>query len=256
MMFQLKTFSVLFLACCLCACAGGTRLLGKDGKSLEVTAKTYAKNRATHGVVLFDANWGRHWGCSGYKYARLSSLSFDRLPAEGRDDKASPDILIEEPNKIRLNNRYLQYAIIVEPGEYALSGFKLLVSRGSPMFMESRRSHLAPMGIEESGSFKVGANETVYIGHFDIDCYTMPMLWRYYWKGDFQEYLGIQKDKYPFLKLDNVVYRLFDGKAFGRPHNLGDPVEEDFETFIKKNLPSGEKTGEKSTPDTPSGQTK
>jgi hypothetical protein len=245
--------SMVFLACGLCACGGETRLLGKEGHSLEVTARTYAKNRETHGVVLFDAHWGRRWGCAGFRYARLDSLRFDRLPAEGRDDNTPADILIEEPNKITLKNWYLHYAIMVEPGEYALSGFKILASRGSPMFMDVRRSHMASVGIEESGSFKVGANETVYIGHFDIDCYLRPMLWRYYWKSDFQEYLDMQKQKYPFLKLDNVVYRLFEGKAFGRPHKLGDPVEEDFETFIRKKRPAGEQG---KVPETPPGQTK
>src|ERR1700738_1916292 len=48
------------LAVCAAASAAGPQ---------ELSARTYSLNGATHGVVVFQVNWGRKWGCAGIENA-------------------------------------------------------------------------------------------------------------------------------------------------------------------------------------------
>ena len=47
-------------------------------------------------------------------------------------------------------------------------------------------------------------------------------LWRYYTEGkaNFAEHLSQYRQSFPFLKLDDVQYRLFETKTIGTPYEL------------------------------------
>ena len=82
---------------------------------------------------------------------------------------------------------------------------------------KAHRGQLIKDGKPLGGSFKAGAGETVYIGHFFLSCHAGPVLWRYYWDGPdpFEKYLGEIKEKYPFLDLSKVQFKLFRTTQFG-----------------------------------------
>jgi len=116
------------------------------------------------------------------------------------------------------------YAVLVEPGEYALSGFiiKVASSRSNIDNWIAKRSELFKDGKALGGSFRVSARETVYIGNFFLDCDPAPQLWRYYTGGadHFKSHLAEFKEKYPFLSTDGVRYRLFETSTLGQIYEL------------------------------------
>jgi len=64
--------------------------------------------------------------------------------------------------------------------------------------------------------------EVVYLGHFYLDCYQQPILWRFYPEGreGFNEYLASLKKIYPALNVEKVAFRLFQTKEFGQEYKL------------------------------------
>jgi len=201
-----------------------TTMLDKTGTSIEANAESFAQKSGSKGVVLFDAKWGRQWKCAGFENAQLVGFAFDRMPLPGQKDDAAADISVEENNRLFVKPEFISYAILVEPGEYALSGFKIKVARSvsDVGYFSAKRSNLLKDGSSLGGSFKLAAGEAVYIGNFALDCYQQPVLWRYYTIGTagFQKHAADYKSKYPFLEPVKITYRLFDTKLLGRAYEL------------------------------------
>jgi hypothetical protein len=201
-----------------------TSIRATSGDTTEVTADSYA-NRGSKGVVLLDANWGRRWNCGGFENAELRSLSFDRTPPSKSSDDASADLTLEQPPSVLTRSIFVNYALLVEPGKYVLSGFKMKVARSVSDigYWIAKRSDLIKDGTVQGGTFTINAGETIYIGNFFLDCFQHPQPWRYYTEGaeDFRKHLAQYKDKYPFLDIDHVTYRLFETTKLGEPYSLG-----------------------------------
>lgn len=198
----------------------GDSIVNQQGKSIEVTEESYTKDRKNKAVILFDANWGRQWGCATNDHARLFRFAFDRLPLKSQPNDAPSDITISNTNTVFVDKQFLSYAMLVEPGEYALTLYTMKVvknkSSGSN-FWGMYRNDFKKIKEGHGGTFTAKAGETVYIGNFFVDCYKEPMIWRYYTEEkNLKSHLGEYKDKYPFLDVSNVTYRLFDTKIFGR----------------------------------------
>jgi hypothetical protein len=206
----------------LVSCA--TSIVDTAGQSSELTAASYANGRNTKGIVLLDVNWGRRWSCGGYENAELRGLSFDRMPPLKSSDDVAADLTLQEPASLTSRPIFISYALLVEPGEYALSGFNIKVARSvsDVGYWVAKRSDLLKDGKILGGNFKVGEGETVYIGNFFLDCHQRPQPWRYYTEGadNFKLHLAQYKKKYPFLDTGRVKYRLFETSSLGRSYEL------------------------------------
>jgi hypothetical protein len=223
----MRKISLFFVMLLLTGCQSmglfisGDFVIDKQKKSLEVTAESYARDRKDKAVVLFDVNWGRLWGCAGYENVRLLGFQFDRLPMGVLADDAPADITVANANLLLVERRFLNYAILIPPGEYALTAYttRFAAKVDSIGYWGMYRSDFPKRKLPHGGTFKVAAGETVYIGNFYLDCYRPkdPIIWRYYTE---EKYMAQQikeyQDKYPFLDLSKVIYRLFDTKVFGR----------------------------------------
>jgi hypothetical protein len=210
----LRTAILFFCAGISGATAAGT---------LEATPEAYLAGPSM-GVVLLDVNWGRRWSCGGFENAELRRLSFDLVPPLKSGDEEPADLTLEQPSSLFATPTFTNYALIVEPGQYVLSGFEMKVARSvsSVLMWVAKRSELIKDGNPQGGSFTVGAGEVVYIGNFWLDCFRSPQPWRYYTETPegFKKHLAQFKDKYPFLRLDKVNYRLFETTRLGRPYSL------------------------------------
>jgi len=215
-------FSIIFLF--LLASCAGSKVEDNIGSSSELNADSYAKNRNSMGTVLLDVNWGRRWNCGKYENAQLISFAFDRMPLTRNSSDGNADLVIGTTSRIAVVPKFLNLALLIPPGEYALSNIKIKVatSVSSVYFIEANRSRLLREGKPYAGSFKVEAGETVYIGNFGLDCFQEPILWRYYTEGrdNFQKHLAQFKSSYPFLDLSSVQYRLFETSLIGRSYKL------------------------------------
>jgi len=218
------------LLCGLLLITGCSTLPHSASLNSEAGEETYKANRGRLGTVLLDINWGRRWGCGGFDHAELRGLGFDRQPSPGRPAEAEADVVFEGPSSLVLRPAFQSYALLLQPGTYALSSVTIKAAKGKePVVARMTRAQLeqddAPGGGGKGGkggSFRVAASETVYIGNFALDCSQEPILWRYFTQGreHFQQHLTEYRRKYPFLKLDDVQYRLFDTKVFGKPYQL------------------------------------
>jgi hypothetical protein len=208
----------------LVASCASVRVQENIGASTEATAESYAKNQSLMGTVLLDARWARHWNCGKYENAQLVSFAFDQMPLANRPDDEKQDLVVGTTSMLAVEPKFVSYALLVTPGEYALSSFKIKVASSvhDVGYWVAKRSDLIRNGKPHAGSFKVAAGETVYIGNFALDCFQNPSLWRYYSesKEDFQKQLGDYKAKYPFIDLSGVKYRLFETDVIGRAHEL------------------------------------
>jgi hypothetical protein len=110
-------------------------------------------------------------------------------------------------------------ALQVAPGEYLLSGFTIKVAKSVSEvgYIAASRSALMKGSPQGAGVFKVAAGETVYIGHFALDCIASPILWRYYLFEDDLKATRAYKNKYPYLDTSNVAYRPLKTEKFGGP---------------------------------------
>lgn len=217
-----RIFTIIPLCAALASCA--TSIKDISGNTSEATADAFAQNRSTKGIVLLDANWGRRWNCGGFENAELRGIAFDRVPLLKKSNEAPADVIISQPPNLLSRPDFDSYALLVEPGEYVLSGFSIKVARSSSDvgYWIANRSDLIKNGEILSGTFRVSPGETVYIGNFFLDCYTQPQIWRYYTEGteNFKAHVEQYKKKYPFIDAEHVVYRLFETTSLGRPYTL------------------------------------
>jgi hypothetical protein len=189
-----------------------------------LTSEAYAESGKTKGVVLFAVRWDRKWKCASFENAQLRLIAFDKLPSSRPVEDESADLLVADAPLIMTKPRFDDYAFLVEPGEYALSGLhiKAAASVSDVRLAKVGRERLLKDGHPEGGTFTVGPGEIVYIGHFYLDCYGEPTLWRYYLedRDSFNAYLAEAKKKYPDLDLSKAHFRLFKTKFFGRDYEL------------------------------------
>lgn len=172
----------------------------------KLTRNNYEESKNEKAVIIYGVNWGRRWGCAGFDNAQLQSLTFSRIDSNvGRDE-----IVLSNSAKLFSENTSESYAIIIEPGEYALAGYDIKIGKSS-----TGVSHIKGRG---EGTFRVNAGEIVYIGDFGLDCAGgEPIPWRYYvQKGDFDSYVSGFKEKYKFVDGKEVIYRLFQTDNFGQ----------------------------------------
>lgn len=188
--------------------------------ALKLTEATFDAHRQDRGVVLLHVNWGREWNCHGHDSAQLQRLTFQRLPAGA----GAREITLDIPSKLRAKDAFQRYALLVPPGEYALSGFRFKVATAVSSFTiyEPDASKLIDNGRPKAGSFRVGAGEIVYVGHFGVDCNGEPSPWRFYIEGEqqFRQYTENFHREFPFTSSVPVTYRLFDTEVFGRKYAL------------------------------------
>jgi hypothetical protein len=177
------------------------------------------------GVILIQVNWGRSWKCGAYENAQLQALTFTRSPI-GSPEPVSLEL--KTPSKLFVNQQFLPYAYVVQPGEYVLTGFDVKIARSMTdvAHIIGSRDNLIQDGKPVAGTFTVNPGEIVYIGHFGLDCGAEPFLWRYYIDGrdEFEKYVGGFRQKFPFVKLTPVQFRLFSTPMLGRPYVLPDPI--------------------------------
>ena len=219
--------SAIFVLPALFTACASTAMVNSAQQSIEATAESYAKQRSTKGVVLLGVNWGRTWACGAYQNAELRIFAFDLMPTTKESNEEGADIVLHTgPNLLR-RQEYIGYALLVEPGEYALAGFAIkvmpdkLVSDTAQYWVAGRRD-LAKYGAYRGGHFNGAAGETVYLGHFDLKCTTKgPKLWRVRAKPgeDFDAYLADLRKKYPFLDLKQTSYRLLQTTEFGHQYD-------------------------------------
>lgn len=189
-----------------------------------ITKETYLQNKSENGVVLLDVNWGRWWGCGRHENAQLISLTFDKLPLNTINNEAEASLVLHSPSRLMVDPVFLNYAYSLEPGEYALSAFSIKVadSMSQVGFLTANRDKLYVNGAPVGGTFLVRPGETVFIGNFYLDCAYGPMLWRYHSDGKdaFKAQIKEYQAHFPYLKLDDVQFRLFKTKEFGNDYDL------------------------------------
>jgi hypothetical protein len=95
------------------------------GRPQPLDARVYAKELPAAGIVTFSVNWGRKWGCAGAENAQLQRLAFSRLPV----DPASAVLDLKTPSKLFVDDRFISYSYVLEPGTYAISAFDVKVAK-------------------------------------------------------------------------------------------------------------------------------
>jgi len=161
-------------------------------KPVDLNEESFDASSGEHGVILFEVNWGRRWNCAGADNAQL--------------------------------NRFSPYALLIEPGEYALTGFDVKIAWSMTDIVH------AVWNAEKAGyagTFTVAPGEFVYIGHFGLDCSSEPIPWRYYIEGadEFDRYVEGFRERFPFVGEVTVEFRLFQSTLFGTEYSLFDGTE-------------------------------
>lgn len=187
-------------------------------RPVDLSTSTYSDEL---GVVVVQLNWGRTWKCGQFENAQLQALTFSKMQVEGSGEEA---LDLKTPSKLFVDNEFLPYAYVVEPGEYALTAFDVKVARSvtDVLHIKGTKDNLIEAGKPIGGTFTVKPKEIVYVGHFGLDCGAEPFLWRYYIEGrkDFERYIAGFREKYPFVKNIPVQYRLFSTRMFGNPYSI------------------------------------
>ena len=190
----------------------------------ELTEETYAELKDKKGVVVVAINWGRKWKCANFENAQFEKLIFELMPIESSGKGEFAKIDLTSPLRLFVDNKFLNYAFIVDPGVYALSEFSIKVAKSSSDvgYLKVGKDKLIKDGEPYGGSITVKAGEAIYIGHFFIDCYRQPLPWRYYPDGrnDFNEFIKKFKEEFGYLSDADIKFRLFDTKHFGNPYEL------------------------------------
>jgi len=189
---------------------------------VELNKETFSTKQA---VIIIQVNWGRTWKCGRFENAQLQALTF----AQSSDDSSEGISLeLETPSKLFVDNKFLPYAYVVQPGEYFLTAFDVKAARSTTdiVHIKGTKENLFKNGESVGGSFRVSPGEVVYIGHFGLECGAEPFLWRYYIDGrsEFEKYIEGFRWKYPFAKDVPVQFRLFSTKLLGNPFELDDPT--------------------------------
>lgn len=190
----------------------------------EATVDEFAKSKETKGVVVLSINWGRRWKCGNYENAEIMNMGFDKLPLNSSTDNAPSAILMDGPPRLTKKPIFVDYALLLESGEYALTSFDIKAARtvsDEGRFI-AKRSNLIQDGKPKAGYFQVKAGEIVYIGNFYLDCYQDPIIWRYYTEGrdGFLKHMSEVKQQYPFIDPASVNYRLFQTTTIGVSYEL------------------------------------
>jgi hypothetical protein len=175
------------------------------------------------GVLIMQVNWGRSWKCGQFENAQLQALSFTRSPI---DTSELVTLDLETPSKLFVDNKYLPYAFVIQPGEYVLTAFDVKIARSvtNVAHIIGSKDNLIKDGKPLGGTFNVNPGEIVYIGHFGLDCGAEPFLWRNYIDGreGFEKYIEGFRKKYPFVKTVPVQFRLFSTQLLGNSFSLQD----------------------------------
>jgi len=189
---------------------------------VELTKSTYTVGGA---VLALSVNWGRSWKCGPYQNAQLQALTFRRAPLSAGN---SVSLDLQTPSKLFVDNKFIPYAYVVEPGEYILTGFDVKIARSvrDVVHIKGTEAHLVKDGKPTGGAFTVNAGEVVYVGHFGLDCGAEPFLWRYYLesRAEFESWVTEFRDKYPFAKDLPAHFRLFETTSLGNPFSLAEPT--------------------------------
>lgn len=121
------------------------------------------------GTIIIQLNWGRVWKCGSYENVQLQSLTFTKSPVE---EPNASSIELETPSKLFVDNKFLPYTFVVQPGEYVLTGFDVKVARSMTdiAHIKGSKDSLIKDGKTIGGSFTVSPGEIVYVGHFGLDC--------------------------------------------------------------------------------------
>jgi hypothetical protein len=192
----------------------------------ELTERTFVRHGNQKGVVVLHVNWGRQWGCAGIENAQLQRLGFSRLPLTAESAAGKSEFLLRTPSRLSAKNAGLFYAMLIEPGEYALTEFdvKLAESVSDIGHLRGTVAQLFEGGQPTGGTFTVSAGEMVYIGHFSLDCSQEPIPWRYYIEGrdEYRQYVEDVRKRLPFTGDTPLLFRLFSTTRFGMPYSLSD----------------------------------
>lgn len=187
---------------------------------VNLSEEAYKPDR---GVIIVQINWGRAWKCGQYENAQLQALTFTKSPIDSLEQVS---LVLEPPSKLFVDNKFLPYAFIVQPGDYVLTGFDVKTARSASdvAHIIGSKNTLIKDGKPMGGSFTVSPGEIVYIGHFGLDCGVEPFLWRNYIDGreEFERYIAGFRQKYPFVKSVPVQFRLFSTQLLGNPFSLKD----------------------------------
>lgn len=177
------------------------------------------------GVIMVQINWGRSWKCGPFENAQLQGLTFTKQPFNVSE---SVSLKLGTPSKLFVDNEFLPYAYVVQPGDYTLTAFDVKVARTRTevAHIQGSQDDLIKDGKSVAGSFTVNQGEIVYVGHFGLDCSAEPFLWRYYVEGraEFERYVAGFRETYPFVKQVPVHFRLFSTQLFGNPYSLEDAI--------------------------------
>lgn len=190
---------------------------------VPLSETTFKQLGSSKGTVILQVNWGRYWKCGPYENAQLQQLAFRHLGENG-ESLSDKDWELSPSSTLLVKPSFEPYVVLLEPGQYALSGFKFKVaaSRSDVRVAEVDSSKLIVDGKAVGGLFTVAAGEAVYIGHFGVDCNGEPTPWRFYIEGkeEFDRYVDGFHKRFPFAKDIPVTYRLFQTERLGQPYTL------------------------------------
>lgn len=207
---------------CAIAILAAAPISGIAAEPVTLDATTYKQDL---GVLIIQVNWGRAWKCGHFENAQLQALTFRKSP---HDAPEPVSLDLETPSKVAVDNKFLPYAFVIQPGEYALTGFDVKVARSvkDVAHIKGAEDSLIKDGKPVGGTFTVNPGEIVYVGHFGLDCGQEPFLWRYYLESreEFEKYIEGFRKKFPFVKQVPVQFRLFSTRFFGQPFSLTDPT--------------------------------
>jgi len=213
----MRVLILLAILCCIASCS--SVLIQHDySASLDIDKESYVTSKYDKGVVLVSTSGSRVWGCGEYENAELRSIGFDKHPLI-KSVEDQPDLVINSTP-----DGYVNYAFLLEPGTYGISYISIKVSRSVSEVgsLNVGRDSLIEDDKSKGGYFSVKSGESVYIGHFALDCAYGPSLWRYYLEDQesFQKYIHSFKKTYPYLNLNKTSYRLFETDEFGHKFSL------------------------------------
>ena len=185
--------------------------------------KTFEKYSDEKAIIILHINWGRMWGCAKVENAQLMEMSFTRINDSGAESPASLEF--ETPSKLSPKDGFRPYELVIDPGVYALSGFRVKVAKSvsDVGYLQANEDHLVKNGKPIGGSFEAGKGEIVYLGHIGLDCAVEPIPWRYYVEGkdQFKGYTAELAEYFPYLKGRKLMFRLLETTKFGQPYCLG-----------------------------------
>ncbi|MDH3432135.1 MAG: hypothetical protein OEQ14_19230 [Gammaproteobacteria bacterium] len=193
----------------------------------KLSEETFRQALGQQGFIILEVNWGRHWNCGEYENVQLQRLTFSRFE-EGAVITNLPSLDLKTPSKLFVKDEFTPYALAVEPGTWALTGFDVKTARPGLDVGHAigNADNLIAQGKPVGGTFTIAAGEIIYLGHFSRDCDQGPIPWRYYLtdREDFVRYVARFREWYPFAAGIAVEYRLFATENLGRQFALENPV--------------------------------